>query len=154
MHLGDPTAPIPESAMRILRPIGLAIAALFIGVNAAWLLLIPVEMLGGPPARAWAQPAMYGLSAITFVLLLRRSRRKRMQVAQRVAEGVAPPSRTGSIMVAGVLALIFGGAALWIALASDAKDPRDVEVGLFMLLAGVTTIAAVVRRRRQRRGAG
>lgn len=43
MPLGDPTAPIPEKDMRILRPIGLAIAALFIGANGALILVMLVE---------------------------------------------------------------------------------------------------------------
>lgn len=148
MPIGDPTRPIPESDMRFLRPIGLVLAALFIGFNGSWLLLSFGESMGGPSVRDWALPVACVSSAVVFVLLLRRSRRTRGQAAQLAARGVPPPSRSGRIMFAGVLAVILGGVGIWFALAEEPTDLRGIALSVFMLMAGVASIAAVVRGRR------
>lgn len=146
----DPSAPVPESDMRILRPIGLAFLALTLGGSAAYLLLPLVPALGGPDVMGYLQHVMYPLSAVIFVLLMRRSRRRRERAARRAAEGHPPPVAT--MMIAGVLGVVFGLVCVWIGVSNGPPDNlRALVLGLMIALPGLGAVAAGLRQIRANR---
>lgn len=146
----DPSAAVPEKDMRILRPIGLGLLALCLGGSAAWLLLPLVPALGGPDLTGYMQLVMYPLSAVIFVLLMRRSRRKRERAAMRAAEGRPPP--VARMMIAGVLAMVMGVACVWIGEANGPLEGvRGLLIGAMMALPGLGAFLTGLERIRARR---
>lgn len=149
----DPSAAVPEKDMRILRPIGLGLLALCLGGSAAWLLLPLVPALGGPDLTGYMQHVMYPLSTVIFVLLMRRSRRKRERAALRAAEGRPPP--VARMMIAGVLAMVMGVACVWIGEANGPLEGvRGLLIGAMMALPGLGAFLTGLARIRARRHSG
>lgn len=151
MPLGDPSAPLPESEMRIFRPIGLALLALFLGANATLILLPLVGRFTALDLVGYFQHAMYGLSAVFFVLLMRRSRRKRQQAAARAAAGGFDTLGTASVLVAGVLAIALAVVAVWLTSHQGTFDAHVAGLSLVMAGAGVGAIHGGVKRIRAAR---
>src|SRR5690606_41702476 len=55
-----------RSEMRLLRPIGLGLLALFIGFNGGYLLILMIEMAGGPVLTQWAVPICLSVSVLVL----------------------------------------------------------------------------------------
>ncbi|QCO66851.1 hypothetical protein E5843_01875 [Luteimonas yindakuii] len=157
----DPLEEAPESLMRWLRPAGLALLALFIGTAAMMIVSPLVTALGGPGPGPWSRILLYVVSALAFVVLLRRSRRKQQarealrveleaERAQRASAGLAEPASAShvevrpTVLVAGVLAAAMGGVALW--LLGDRLDGGQSGAAWLMLGAGVTAVIGELRR--------
>lgn len=147
MPVGDPTEPLPESAMRYLRPAGLGLAALLIGFNGAALLLVVLHVLGGPQWIGHAGPLGITLAVPVFMWLTRRSRRKRAQWAEEAAAG--KPPRVASIAACGALVAMMGGGMLVASLRERPLDVNFVWMSALIFLAGWRAVATAVQRRRE-----
>ncbi|MBD9368531.1 hypothetical protein [Xanthomonas sp. XNM01] len=134
--------PLPPSAMRVLRPLGLAALALFLAFPLAML----AGVVAGPFDRDTMQWLVPVLGAVAFVPLMLLSRARRARAAERARVGEAGPMPGGSVLVAGVLAVALGMSMLLMALAGSASGPGPIGSGLMLCSVGVGGIGVGFRR--------
>lgn len=149
MPYGDATDPIPESLMRFLRPIGLALAAVLIGANGSALLLLAVGWsLGWEGWNTYVMPVAVGASLLMFMWLMVRSRRKR---AQAERDGVTlEPAGPVRALVSGVMVGALGAWSLWLGLRGESQSGAAVAGGWVLLAMGISTLSRVPARWRER----
>ena len=145
----DPTDPIPESEMRFLRPIGQGLAALLIGFNGGYLLIVLLEMAGGPDLMEWAMPLCLLATVLALAWLVRRSRRKRAEAARRAQTG-EPRPRTG-VLVASVAMTVLALLAGWLALAAQPVNYTLLGWVIVALAISVSALVSTVKKMRQGR---
>ena len=149
MPVGDPTEPLPESTMRILRPIGYGLAALMLGASAGALLLVLVVALGGPDLFEYSTPVIGALALVFFVLLMRRSRRMRQHPV--VSAGLEQ-RRALSILVCGVIAILLAVLFGLLSVRRDSFDAEQVSGAALLGLAGAAAVRGGMRKLRAARG--
>ncbi|NLC61566.1 MAG: hypothetical protein GX761_09855 [Gammaproteobacteria bacterium] len=149
MPIGDPTQQVPESEMRLLRPIGLGLLALFIGFNGGYLLILMIEMAGGPVLTQWAVPICLSVSVLVFAWLMRRSRRKREAAVRRAAAG--QPRPLGRVMVASVLMIFLGLGLVWAALRHSPPNLGALGTAAVILVISVRSLVSTVLELRSRK---
>ncbi|MEN1925483.1 hypothetical protein WCE55_05105 [Luteimonas sp. MJ293] len=143
----DPTDPIPESEMRFLRPIGHGLLALLVGFNGAYLLIVVLEMVGGPDLMEWAMSLSLSATVLALVWIVRRSRRKRAEASRR-AEAGEPRPRTG-VLVASVAMTVMALLSGWLALAAQPVNYGLVGWVIAALAISVPAFVSTVKKMRQ-----
>ena len=143
----DPTDPIPESEMRFLRPIGHGLLALLVGFNGAYLLIVVLEMVGGPDLMEWAMSLSLSATVLALVWIVRRSRRKRAEASRRADTG-EPRPRTG-VLVASVAMPVMALLSGWLALAAQPVNYGLVGWVIAALAISVPAFVSTVKKMRQ-----
>lgn len=143
----DPTDPIPESEMRFLRPIGHGLLALLVGFNGAYLLIVVLEMVGGPDLMEWAMSLSLSATVLALVWIVRRSRRKRAEASRRADTG-EPRPRTG-VLVASVAMTVMALLSGWLALAAQPVNYGLVGWVIAALAISVPAFVSTVKKMRQ-----
>lgn len=149
MAIGDPTQQVPESDMRLLRPIGLGLLALFIGFNGAYLLIWIVELSGGPDLMEWLLPLSLSATVLALAWVVRRSRRKREEAARRAAAG--QPRPLTRVMVASVLMTILGLVLVWFGLREQPVNLSMLGTAALVLVISVRSLVSTVMELRSRK---
>lgn len=151
--------PVPQSAMRFYRPVGMALLACFF----AFPLTILIDFLLGPFGRDKIQYLVPAVAAALFWPLMRYSRYRRERDAARVRSTEAKltgdadaidygPPGGANLLVAGIIALLLAALMLWLLARGDTDEPgRGVEGTYIFASAGVGAIWLGVKRIRARR---
>lgn len=140
--------PVPESAMRFYRPVGMALLALFLALPLA----IPIDFLFGPFPRDQMQYLVPVIAAVLFWPLMRYSRYRRERDALRERSGEAGPPKGASLLVAGLIAIALAAFGLVALLGGQADFDRRAAQGLGVFaVAGAGAIVLGSRRIRARR---
>lgn len=142
------TTPLPAPAQWVIRTLGAALVAAYLGT----MLGLLFDLAFGPFERERLPLIFLAFAVACFAgvmwLLVRRAAR----AAERERLGLAPPPAGASLLLAGILALVFAAAALHMLLEPDAEDRRLMLQAASMFLAGGTAAVIVgVRRIRMRR---
>ncbi len=140
--------PVPESAMRFYRPLGIGLLALLIALPLA----IPMDVLFGPFTRDQMQYVIPAIAAVLFWPLMRYSRYRRERDALRERSGEAGPPKGASLLVAGLIALALAALVLVALLHGQVDVDRQAVQGMgIFAVAGVGAIVLGFRRIRARR---
>ena len=150
--------PVPQSAMRFYRPVGMALLACFF----AFPLTILIDFLVGPFGRDKIQYLVPAVAAVLFWPLMRYSRYRRERNAARVRSTEAKlagdagavdygPPGGGNLLVAGILALLLATMILWSLARGADVSARVLEGGYILATAGAAAVWLGVKRIRARR---
>lgn len=151
--------PVPESAMRFFRPIGMALLACLLALPLA----LVVDFVAGPFNRDQMQYVVPAVAAVLFWPLMRYSRHRRERAAARARSTEANlagdadaidygPPGGANLLVAGTIAVLLAAMTLWVLAQGDVEEPgRQLEGGLVFATAGVGAILLGIRRVRARR---
>lgn len=141
-------SPVPESLMRYLRPVGMALLAMMFG----FFLAVCVGFLVGPMERRELQYVATAFSVLAFVLLMQFSRRRRDRTAELERTGNAKPSSGANLLVTGLMAMALGALGMWIVFWPDTEErTRLIDYSLTFLGAGLTAATVGVKRLRDAR---
>lgn len=151
MPIGDPTGEVPESDMRLLRPIGLGLLALIIGFNGTYLLIWMVQLAGGPDLMDWLLPVSLSASVLALAWVVRRSRRKRAEAARRKAAG--EPRPLGRVLVASVLLTILGLVGVWGSLRARPVEVSGLGACALLLIWSIRSLVTSIMELRARKAA-
>lgn len=151
MPIGDPTGEVPESDMRLLRPIGLGLLALVIGFNGPYFLIWMIGLAGGPDLMDWLLPASLAATVLALAWVIRRSRRKREEAARRKAAG--EPRPLGRVLVASVLLVVLALVGAWLVLRARPVEVADLGVCALMLVISLRSLVSAVAELRARKAA-
>ncbi len=142
------TTPLSAPAQWVIRTLGAALIATYLGA----MLGLLFDLAFGPFERGRLQLIFLAFAVACFAVVMWLLVRRAARAAERERLGLAPPPAGASLLLAGILALVFAAVSLHMLLQPDAEDrDRMLQAASMFLAGGTAAVTLGVRRIHKRR---